>query len=431
MTRGPTMNTTNARNRDSTESVFFLSDLIKSKVICHGHKIGKLEDIAIWEHEKLPEVTHFVVARPFGHKSLLIPWADVVQLAPREILVDLESIEHYEGEPHESQVLLRDHILDKKVIDMDDREIDVVYDVKLVLRNKKLYVTDVDFSKYGLLKRMHLRWLARLIYSLAEIFKKETLSWSYVQPLPENIGSFKGNVKLNILQEKLPEIHPVDLADILEELDESRRLAIFQELDTEQASDTLEEIEPRVQRTLISSLEKGRVAELIDEMTPAQGADVLAILPSADADEILKLMDTEKAAKIESLLSKHYETILNLATSRFLKFLPTTTVGQAIRQYRHSSMDKDVIMYLYIVNEQNTLLGVMDIQELLQASMDDKLEDIMTTEVITLSPGDTLHEAAELFSRYNFRALPVVDENERIQGVIPYRDIMNLEHRFV
>ncbi len=425
------MNTMLSGNRNNIESVFFLSDLIKVKIVRNGIKIGKLEDIVIHEHERLPEVTHFVVARPFGHKSLLIPWERIGRIAPKEITIDIESIEQYEREPGESQILLRDHILDKKVIDMDDKEIDVVYDVKMVLRNKKLYVTDVDFSKYGLLKRIHLKWLARLIYSLADIFKKESLSWSYVQPLPENIGSFRGNVKLNVLKEKLPEIHPVDLADILEELDEGQRLAIFRELDTEHASDTLEEIEPRVQRTLISSLENGRVAELIDEMTPAQGADVLSILPSFEADEILKLMDREKARKIELLLDNHYETILNLATSRFLKFLPATTIREAIIQYRHSSIDKDVNMYLYIVDEQDTLVGVIDIQELLQAHLDDKLEDIMATEVITLSPGDTLQQATEMFSRYNFRALPVVDEQEHIQGVIPYRDIMNLEHRFV
>ncbi len=425
------MNTALSKNRNSIESVFYLSDLIRVKVVWNDAKIGKLEDIVILEHDKLPEVTHFVVTRPFGHKSLLIPWESIGRIAPREIVVNIESIEKYEREPEESQILLRDHILDKKVIDMDDKEIDVVYDVKLVLRNKKLYVTDVDFSKYGLLKRIHLKWLAKLIYSLAEIFKKESLSWSYVQPLPENISSFRGNVKLNVLKEKLPEIHPVDLADMLEELDEGQRLAIFQELDTEHASDTLEEIEPRVQRTLISSLETGRVAELIDEMTPAQGADVLSILPSPDADEILKLMDVEKAQKIELLLSRHYETILNLATSRFLKFLPSTTVRQAIIQYRHSSIDKDVNMYLYIVDERSVLLGVIDIQELLQAHTDDLLEDIMATEVITLNPGDTLQQAAEMFSRYHFRALPVVDEQEHIQGVIPYRDIMNLEHRFV
>jgi flagellar motor switch protein FliG len=193
-------------------------------------------------------------------------------------------------------VLLNDHVLDKKVLDMDDNEIDVVYDVKLVLRNRILYVTDVDFSRYALLKRLGLKPLVRLLGN-SDLLKKETLSWSYVQPLPENIGIFKGNVKLNVLKDKLPEIHPVDLADILEELNEEQRLAIFNELETEHASDTLEEIEPRVQRELISSIKKERAAELINDMTPAQAADILAVLPAADADDILKLIDKENAQK--------------------------------------------------------------------------------------------------------------------------------------
>src|SRR5208337_4495038 len=163
-----------------------------------------------------------------------------------------------------------------------------------------LYVTDVDFGRYGLMKRLHLKPHIKILFGDSSKFlKKETLSWSYVQPLQENIGRFKGRVKLNVLKEKLPEIHPVDLADILEELSEEQRLVIFNELETGQASDTLEEIEPRVQRELISSIKKERAAELINEMTPAQAADILAILPAEEADGILKLIDQENAQKIQ------------------------------------------------------------------------------------------------------------------------------------
>ena len=230
----------------------------------------------------------------------------------KRIIVDLEIIEHFEGEPAETQVLLNDHILDKKVLDMDDNEIDVVYDVKLALRNKVLYVTDVDFSRYALFKRLGLKSLMELLFGNTGLMKKETLSWSYVQPLPEHLGSFKGNVKLNVLKEKLTEIPPVDLADILEELSGEQRLAIFNQLETEHASDTLEEIEPRVQRELISSIKKERAAELINAMTPAQAADILSILPASDADDIMTLIDKENAEKIQYMLDKQDEKIINL-----------------------------------------------------------------------------------------------------------------------
>lgn len=424
------MNTVIDKKQEQIEAVFFLSDIIGTKVFNHDKKIGKLRDVAIIEQEKLPMVTHFIVHRPFGHKPLLVPWERVSLVTPREIVVDLEAVEQYEGEPAESQVLLNDHILDKKVLDMDDNEIDIVYDVKLVLRNRILYATDVDFSRYALLKRLGLKPLVKLLGN-SDLLKKETLSWSYVQPLPENIGIFKGNVKLNVLKEKLPEIHPVDLADILEELSDEQRLAIFNELETEHASDTLEEIEPRVQRELISSIKKERAAELINDMTPAQAADILAVLPAADADDILKLIDQENAQKIQYMLDKHEENIINFSTSHFIKLPPHIQVSQVLLQYREIARDKDEIMYLYIVDEKNTLIGVVDLKEVLQARVDAKLEDIMTTSVISLNPGNTLLEAYKMFSRYSFRAIPITNDQDMILGVVPYRDIVKLKHRFV
>jgi len=424
------MNTLIEKKQETVEAVYFLSDLLGTKVLNGAKKIGKLQDIVIMEQGKLPVVTHFMVHRSFGRKPLLIPWERVVAAKAKRIIVDLEVIEQFEGEPAESQVLLNDYIVDKKVLDMDDNEVDVVYDIKLALRNRVLYVTDVDFSKYALFKRLGLKPLLKL-FGDSDIIKKDTLSWSYVQPLPKHIGSFKGDVKLTVLKEKLLEIPPVDLADILEELSGEQRLAIFNELETEHASDTLEEIEPRVQRQIISSIKKERAAELINAMTPAQAADILAILPASEADEILKLIDKENAEKIQYMLDKQDEKIINLSTSHFIKLPPDTPGSRVLEQFREIARDMDEIMYLYLVDEKDTLLGVADIKEVLKAKGDTKLADIMTTNVIHLSPDNTLLDAAEMFSRYSFRAIPVINDNGVILGVIPYRDIMKLKHRFV
>lgn len=415
--------------QEVTEIVFYLSDIINTQIVNDYQKIGKLRDIAI-KQEKIPIVTHIIVFRPFGKKPLLIPWDRVIIINRQRIVVDLKNIEQYEGEPSDSQVLLNAHILDKKVLDMDDNEIDIVYDIKLILRNKTLYATDVDFSRYALLKRLGLKGFAKILIN-AGFLKKETLSWSYVQPLPENIGRFRGNVKLKVLKEKLHDIHPVDLADILEELNVEQRLVIFSELETEQASDTLEEIEPRIQRELISSIKVERAAELINDMTPAQAADILAVLPTADADEILKLIDKENSQKVQNVLDKQDEKILDFSTSYFIKLPPNLQVGEIFQRFREIAKDKDEIMYLYIVNEKDVLLGVVDIKELLQAEADIRLEDIMTTSVISLQKENTLTEAAEMFSRYSFRAIPVTDDCDIIHGVILYRDVMKLKHRFI
>ncbi len=416
------------KKSSDTDTVFYLSDLIGNPVRLNNKKIGKLDDLIIIEHEKLPEVIYITVSRSFGHKSLMIPISRVSRFGRDTIIVDIESIESYEGEPEENQVLLKDHILDKKVIDLDDNDIDIVYDVKLLLRGRRMYVTDVDFSRYGLIKRLGLRYVAEFIYHLAEVFKKETISWSYVQRLPEKMGSFKGNVKLNILKETLPEIHPVDMADILEELPEEQRIAIFKELDTEHASDTLEEVEPRVQRTIISSLTKERNAELVGDMTPAQAADVLSVLPTPDAEEILDLMNPTDAEKIETIMEKQDHTISDLVTSHYICLTPEVPAAVVIADFRRLAADADVVDYLYVADTDSRLMGVVSLAELLMAEPRTPLSDIMSTQVISLDTGDSISDAEEKFTRYSFSALPVTNANDVIYGVVPSRDIMNLEH---
>ena len=349
----------------------------------------------------------------------------------REIAVDIPEVKDFEGEPPESAVLLRDHILDKKVLDMEDREVEMVYDVKMVLKSQKLYATDVDTSRYGLLRRIGLAGLANFIYGLAEKIKDQTISWTYIQPLPTQIGSFRGDVKLNILRERLEGLHPVDLADILEDLDPDQRRMIFDGLSQEQASDTLEEIEPMVQRELVSTLAKDKVVPLIDLMTPGQAADLLSVLPAPESAGILESLKAENSKKIRAILEKQEEKVINFTTAKILKFPPDMTVGDAQNGYDRAARGKDVIMYLYIVDSVDTLLGVIDIKELLLAPDSASLKDVMVDTVISLTPESTLHEASNLFARYDFRAIPVLDEQDRILGVVPYRDVINLTHHFL
>lgn len=420
-----------AASRQKPDEVFLLSEILGSRVMLHGRKIGKLADLLISDNVKIAEVTHLFVTRPFGAPSLLIPWDRVRYIDIKEVIIDVSDLEKYVGEPPEGSILLRDHILDKKVLDMEDREVEVVYDIKMFLRGGKLYVCEVDTSHAGLMRRIGLGWLTSILYRPADRAKEQTIPWTYVQPLPTNLSTFQGNIKLNVLKEKLSEIPPVDLADILEELDNEQRVKIFNELDAEHASDTLEEIDPNVQRALIASLKKEKVIQLINQMTPAQAADILSVLPMSDAETLLKSLSPEMARKVKSIMEKHEETVVNYATSKFLKIGPNVTVEQALSDYQMMAKGKDVIMYLYVTDEDDKLLGVVDLKELLQADEKALIKDIMTTVVISVRPNSTLKETSDLFERYEFRAIPVVDDNGIIIGVLPYRDVMRLTHEFV
>lgn len=409
---------------------FFLSQVTGKKVTLGGKKVGRLQDLVIKENHTLPFITHLVVSLPFG-QTALVPWEAVGTINPKEITLAVDDIAPYIGVPDESAVLLKDHILDKKALDLEGRELEVVYDVKLALRNGRLYVTDVDLSRYGLLRRIGMARLANFVYSLADSIRDQTISWKYIQPLPEDMGRFHGDIRLNVLKEKLADMHPVDLADILEEMDHENRMTIFDELPAEQASDTLEEIEPAIQRDMVESMHVERAAHLIDEMTPGQAADILAAISTPEAKEILDLLSPENASKIRQILDKQEENILDFATQEYVAFPPDYTVEKAQDEYRTAARGKDVVMYIYVVDGNGRLLGILDIKELLQAEDAALLKDVMVDNLITLDADSSLKEAAQMFNRYDFRAIPITDDDDKLLGVVTYRDVMGLKHSFI
>jgi flagellar motility protein MotE (MotC chaperone) len=442
-------------NTSDLEQVYFLSEIVRTKVFWGDRKIGRLADFLIVDKDKIAEVTHFYVSRPFGDPSLLIPWEKIQSITFKGIMVDIEDLRNYETPPPENAILLKDYILDKKVLDIEGREVEVVYDVRMVVRNKKFYISGVDLSRYGFMRRIGLKGFANFLHSLAfsigarslyserlkgfanflygvaNKFKDRTLPWTYIQPLPEQISGFKGDVKLKILKEKLADMPPVDLADILEELDHDQRVALFDQLEPEHASDTLEEIDPNVQRALVSSLKKEKVARLINEMTPGQAADILSVLPFAEVKSILKLMDPKRAGKVKAILERQDEKAVNYATMDILKFPPEKTAAQTRKEFQTLARGKNAVLYLYVINDQDQLLGIIELKELLMADDNAPLRDIMNDQILALKPESTLKEASTMFTRYHFLALPVLDEEKKILGVVLYRDVMNLKHRFV
>jgi CBS domain-containing protein len=421
-----------ARNgRNSLEEIFFLSELTGARAYLRDRKIGKVKDLVAVDRGKLAEVTHFQIARPFGEPALLVPLAKVRSLSPREVVLDIDAPGSYVRELSSEEVLLRDHLVDKKVLDIEEREVEVVYDMRLVLRGDKVYVSDVDISRYGLLRQLGLKGLAEYFYKRAAETKKQLIPWSYIEPLPTELGTFQGNVKLSVLKEKLAEIHPADLADILEELDSDQRVTLLEGLDTEHASDTLEEVDPAVQRDIVFSLRKERVAQLISEMTPGQAADIISVLPGDQKRAILKLLEPAEVAKIEEIVEKQDANILNFTTQEFFKCQPEMRVEQVRTRFRESARNMDVVMYFYVVDEANKLLGVIDIKEAFIAEDHALLKDLMVENVLSLNPDSTMKQAVDMFLRYGFRALPVTDENERMLGVVPYRDVMQLKHRLL
>jgi magnesium transporter len=403
---------------------FFISDLVGDKVIQQsGAPVGKLKDLEIQLGGLYPEITNLIVHRTFGRPPLAIPFGLVRSIDIRKIVVDLSqdgAVKEFRGE--RERILIKDMILDKRIIDTDEYEVEVVCDIHLLHAEARMFIVHVDVSKVGMLRRLHLGWLARLLFSGAK--DQRLLPWRYVQALPSDISRFKGDVKLKISWEKIRDIHPADLADILEELSGEERMSVFNALDTETAAEALEETEPRVQRELVESLRRDRIVELLNTMTPAQVADILEILPRFQAEALKGALHREISDKVNELLSQHEINLRSIATTRYLALPETATVNDALAKFRDKAQRYDIIMYVYVVTPDGSLKGVIDIRELIQAAPEVLLSNIMTEEVVWLSPEDTIADAAREFAKYDFRSLPLVDKQGKLIGAVRHKDLL-------
>jgi CBS domain-containing protein/sporulation protein YlmC with PRC-barrel domain len=420
---------------DKIQEHYYLTDIIGTKVTFNGKRIGTLSDLAIHAEEKTGEIEHICVSRRFGDPSLFIPWKFVSSFDHVDIKIDVSDIKDYEIEPTDHDVLLKDQVVDKRIIDIKENEVEVVYDIKLTFKEGRLFITDVDLSKFRMFKRLGLRAFGKILQGFAQFFagkmQEKTISWNFIQPLPTRMGPFKGDIKLNILKENLSAIHPIDLAHILEEMSYYQRSTIFKQLTLSQASQTLGAIDPSLQRSIVESLTKENTLELFDLMTPGQIADVLSSLPWDISSPLIQLLDDDTKRKVQAMLEKQDQYVENLITRKIIKCHKNDLVKEIQDAYPSLAKHKDVTMYLYIVNDDEQLIGVVDIMELLEADEAKILKDIMKKNLEVLKQKSTYKEAAELFAKYDFRAIPVVDAHKKLLGAIRYKDLVKFKKRFI
>jgi len=236
---------------------------------------------------------------------------------------------------------------------------------------------------------------------------------------------FRARAKLGLFREVLAEIHPADLAMALPDFDSQQRTEIFGDLCTDQASGTLEQIGPQMQRELVASLSIERVAELIDFMTPAQATAVLRNLTPAESWAILQQLGPVRSRKIAALMERRpNQSLLPLATLRYLRAGPQVTAGEFLAGYRQAAADVRVWRYVYVVAADGVLLGIADLKDLLLAEPSATLAETMAGNLICLREFDDSDVAADLLEHYGFDALPVIDAKGVMMGAVVPRDLL-------
>lgn len=409
----------------------FLSELVGRPVVgASGEKIGRVRDVGITLGEIFPKASSLEIEMRGGKREILT-WKEVGGYLGRVIVLKggLEDIlEGIKPAPEgaaatENEVMLRRDILDKQIVDIYGRKVVRVNDLKLALANGDIRLIAVDVGMRGLLRRFGgnriLKTLGRL---LGREVKETLIGWNYVEPLETELSA----VKLTVPHEKLFKLHPADIAEIIEDLHSRERTAIFSALDAERAAETLGEVEPEVQTVILKDLATEKASDILEQMDPDDAADILSEMHEEKAEELLSHMEQEEAAEVRELLEYDKTTAGGLMTTEYIAFPATLTAEQTINELRRLAPETETIYYVYVVDEAEHLTGVISLRNLIVAAPETALSDIMITDVIFVQDDAPQEEVAEFISKYDLLALPVVDKDKSLLGIVTVDDVLDV-----
>ncbi|HYM51631.1 MAG TPA: CBS domain-containing protein [Candidatus Limnocylindrales bacterium] len=401
--------------------MIFLSDFLNAEVVdLKQHRVGRVKDLIVVMSDPFPRVTGVVLK---GNRRLrAIDWSVVRSWDNKELSlkVDAGSLQ-----PHtrlDTELWLSRQVLDKQIVDMDGRRVVRVNDLQLSQVEGSMLLVGVDIGGRGLMRRIGLEGLGRRITAALSVdWPQKLISWEAVDPVKSDVSS----VKLRIAHTKLARLHPADIAEIVHELGPEDRSAVFAALDDEKAADTLEEIdEPQMQASILERLDVDRASDILEAMAPDEAADLLADMPRERAQQLLQKMEEDEAEDVEELLAYREDTAGGLMTTQYVAVLHTLTAEQAIERLRELEPDAEQIFYVYVIDEEEHLLGVLSLRDLIVAKPDTQIRDFMIAKVVSVSLDAGPREVAEAISKYNLLAVPVVDQHNRIHGIVTVDDVM-------
>jgi len=398
----------------------FLTQALGRKVFDSiGEPVGKVRDVIVTPAEHLPLVTALVIG---NGRELIIPYYQVREEVGRFSLpVRKDRIAQYS--PREGDIWLRRSVLDRQIVDVHDYKVVRVNDVRFVETPGQVRLLGVDASTRGLLRELGIEWVASVLRTLIrKPIPEKIIAWDNVETLEQAAGP----IKLKIPLQKLSRLHPADIADIIEQMNPMQRTDVIESLDIQTAADVLPEASAEIQAEIIEDLDPEHASDILEEMDPDEAADILGDLSQERSEEILKEMGPEEAEDVRELLTYEDETAGGLMTTDYVAVPSESTAQETINYLRELAPDAETIYYVYVVTGDGKLAGIISLRDLIVAQPDIAVCEFMVTRVIHVHPEAFPREVAELFQKYNLLAVPVVDYDNLLKGIITVDDL--LEH---
>lgn len=400
---------------------FYLSRVLGRKVFSSSNVvIGKVEDILVDVQSQKPQVEAIKVKT--GKKSKIINFSSFSMTeVNNQYVFRCNNADNVLTDLKDNTLFLKTNVLDKQLVDIDGRKLVRVNDLRLAILATGTYVVAVDVGLEGLFRRLG---VAKPIKKLLDVFKvnipSKLILWNEV----EAIDFGHAGIKLSSPYSKLSSLHVSDLADIIEDMDAKIQAEVFASLDEEKAADVLEELETDVRIHVLESMTIEKAADVLEKMPADEVADILDEMGESRAQELLSEMDSEPSQEVRELLEYDDNEIGSLMATDFISFNKNMTVEETIAELRKIKPESDTIYYLYIVDEKERFVATVSLRDIIISQPKTKLSEIMSENAIYVLDTDNVNSIAEIISKYNLLAVPVVDKDKIMLGMVVIDDIV-------
>jgi CBS domain-containing protein/sporulation protein YlmC with PRC-barrel domain len=360
--------------------------------------------------------------------------AAVISFKKQQKTIDFKNIEisEFKGKYHlfckeiktvetEGLVRLAGEFLNKQVVDTNKKRTVTIYDFKIAVVNSEATVIAVDAGLQGRLRRLGIDELVRKFLKLFDItLTNQLILWDNIELI--NIGQEGADFSKSI--KKLDRLHPSDMADIIEELDDDTQAKVFSNLGTERAADVMEELESDTRESLLGSLPTEKMADVLESMPADEAADILDNIDEKKAEKLLEEMSAETSDKVRDLLEYEDYEVGSLMTTDFVCFGKDDTVGATLEVLRREKPESDMIYYLYIVSENGELQAEVSLRDFIVSVPGIKLSDIMNKDVRYVYDTDRIESLSDLITKYDLLAVPVVNLEKKLVGIVIINDVI-------
>lgn len=400
----------------------FISQIINRNVVdSEGEKLGKVDEVLAIQNSNLPHPLLVALVVRDEEKTTAYPFAEIAVLFAQVIPLSHSKARLPIYKPNGNEVNLIEDVLDKQIIDTNGIRVVRVNDLELARVNNEYYVSNVDISPAGIVRRMGMgKGAEKLVKVIAGDPKKNFISWENVELLTHD--QF---MRLKVPAEKLHELHPADIAEIISDMNHTESGKLLDTLDIEHLADALEEVEPDFQATLVEGMSDEKVADVLEEMSPDEAADLLAELPPERSEDLLEMMQDEEANDVRMLLSYPEDSAGGMMTTDVATIRPGLTASKAIEVLRNSANEAESLFYIYVTDEQNRLLGVISLSDLVLSKPNTPIDEFMHRKVVSANVTEKQDYLAQLVAKYNLLTIPIVDDENHLLGMVTADDALD------